>query len=36
MIFYRIADGRIAEHWLQFDGAGLVAQLQQDKALRAE
>ena len=36
MIFYRIADGRIAQHWLQFDGAGLVAQLQQDKALRAE
>jgi predicted ester cyclase len=29
MIFYRIADGRIAEHWLQFDGAALVAQLQE-------
>jgi len=28
MIFYRIADGRIANHWLQFDGAALVAQLQ--------
>lgn len=28
MIIYRIADGRIAEHWLQFDGAALVAQLQ--------
>lgn len=29
MIFYRVADGRIAQHWLQFDGASLVAQLQQ-------
>lgn len=29
MIFYRIKDGRIAEHWMQLDGAGLVAQLQQ-------
>ena len=28
MIIYRIEDGRIAEHWLQFDGASLVAQLQ--------
>ena len=35
MIFYRIANGRIAQHWLQFDGAGLVAQLRQDEALRA-
>jgi predicted ester cyclase len=29
MIVYRIQDGRIAEHWLYFDGAALVAQLQQ-------
>lgn len=28
MIIYRIEDGLIAEHWLQFDGAGLMAQLQ--------
>lgn len=28
-IFYRVQDGRIVEHWLQFDGASLVAQLQQ-------
>lgn len=28
MIVYRIENGRIAEHWLQFDGAALVAQLQ--------
>lgn len=27
MIVYRIENGRIAEHWLQFDGAALVAQL---------
>ena len=27
MIFYRIEDGRIAEHWMQFDVAGLIAQL---------
>lgn len=27
MIVYRIEDGRIVEHWLQFDAAGLVAQL---------
>lgn len=26
-IIYRIENGRIAEHWLQFDGAALVAQL---------
>jgi len=29
MIVYRIQDGRIAEHWLHFDGASLIAQLQQ-------
>ena len=29
MIIYRIKDGRVAEHWMQFDGAALVAQLQQ-------
>jgi predicted ester cyclase len=29
MIFYRIANGRIADHWLQFDGAAVVAQLQE-------
>lgn len=28
MIFYRIESGRIVEHWLQFDGAAVVAQLQ--------
>jgi len=27
MIFYRVADGHIVEHWLQFDGAAVVAQL---------
>jgi predicted ester cyclase len=27
MIIYRIENGRIAEHWLQFDSAALVAQL---------
>jgi steroid delta-isomerase-like uncharacterized protein len=32
MIFYRIAEGRIAEHWLQLDGAALVAQLQTSTA----
>ena len=29
MIIYRISDGRIVEHWMQFDGAALVAQLRQ-------
>jgi predicted ester cyclase len=28
MIIYRIENGRIAEHWLQFDIPGLLAQLQ--------
>lgn len=27
MIFYRLSNGRIAEHWLQMDNAGLMAQL---------
>jgi len=27
MIFYRIEDGRIAQHWMQFDVAALIAQL---------
>ena len=27
MIFYRIVGGRIAEHWLQMDSVGLMAQL---------
>ena len=29
MIFYRIRDGRIAEHWMQMDMRGLVEQLTQ-------
>jgi len=32
MIFYRIETGRIAQHWLQFDGASVVAQLQGEAA----
>ena len=28
MIIYRVGDDRIVEHWMQFDGAALVAQLQ--------
>jgi predicted ester cyclase len=28
MIIYRLENERIAEHWLHFDGASLVAQLQ--------
>lgn len=35
MIIYRIADGRIAEHWLYFDGAALAAQLASPAALTA-
>jgi len=27
MIFYRIEEGRIARHWMQFDIASVVAQL---------
>jgi len=33
MIFYRIEGGRIADHWLQFDGASVMAQLQAQPAL---
>lgn len=29
MIFYRIADGRIVEHWMQMDIHALIAQLTQ-------
>ena len=35
MISYRIADGRIAEHWLQFDGGSVVAQLSAPAAATA-
>jgi len=28
MIIYRVGEDRIVEHWLHFDGAALVAQLQ--------
>jgi hypothetical protein len=35
MIFYRLADGRIAEHWMQFDNAGLMARLSEAAALKA-
>ena len=28
MIIYRVRDNHIVEHWLQFDGGALVAQLQ--------
>ncbi len=28
MIFYRVAGNRIVEHWMQFDGASLMSQLQ--------
>jgi predicted ester cyclase len=31
-IFYRLENGKIAEHWLQFDAAALVGQLQGDVA----
>jgi predicted ester cyclase len=27
MIFYRVSEGRIAEHWLQLDMAGLIERL---------
>jgi predicted ester cyclase len=33
MIFYRLDGQRIAEHWMQFDGASLVAQLQEAAAI---
>ena len=32
MIIYRILDGRISEHWLQFDSASLLRQLQSEAA----
>jgi predicted ester cyclase len=32
MIIYRILDGRISEHWLQFDSASLLQQLQSEAA----
>lgn len=35
MIVYRIADGRIAEHWLQFDLAGVLEQLKHSPATTA-
>ncbi|HVQ42202.1 MAG TPA: ester cyclase [Vicinamibacterales bacterium] len=35
MIFYRIAGRRIVQHWMQFDAAGLIAQLSEAPALRA-
>jgi len=35
MIFYRVEGSRIVQHWLQFDGASLVAQLQQASAAHA-
>jgi predicted ester cyclase len=35
MIVYRIADGRIAEHWMQFDVSAVLAQLQQVPATTA-
>jgi predicted ester cyclase len=35
MIFYRIQGGRIVEHWMQFDTAGLIAQLQEAGEARA-
>ena len=28
MIIYRVGDGRIVEHWMQFDAAAVVTQLQ--------
>ena len=35
MIFYRIEGNRIADHWLQLDGASLMAQLQNAAAAQA-
>ena len=32
MIIYRILDGRISEHWLQFDSAGLLQQHEAEAA----
>jgi predicted ester cyclase len=27
MIFYRIEDGRITQHWMEFDVASVISQL---------
>lgn len=35
MIVYRVRENRIIEHWLQFDGAALVAQLQRADTVTA-
>ena len=35
MIIYRVKGDRIVEHWMQFDGAALVAQLTEAQAARA-
>jgi predicted ester cyclase len=35
MIIYRVADGRIVDHWLYFDGAALVTQLTEAPAAYA-
>ena len=35
MIIYRIEGDRIVEHWMQFDGAALMAQLTQAETARA-
>jgi predicted ester cyclase len=35
MIFYRLGNGRIEEHWMQFDNAGLIAQLTDAAAQKA-
>jgi len=35
MIFYRIEGGRIAQHWMQFDAAGVITQLQAGAAASA-
>lgn len=35
-IFYRVHGGLIVEHWLQFDGASLIAQLQQQVPAEAQ
>ena len=35
MIVYRVANNRIVEHWMQFDGAAVVAQLQATSVVHA-
>jgi len=35
MIFYRIEGGRIVQHWMRFDAAGVIAQLQATAAASA-